>query len=371
MMKDLYTRNSLKFYASLEGIPDSNLANEEQDRSAAKFILGHPGRKEVYDRTHATLHLIGGLRSSLQIQDTEFWKKGDFYKPFFVFNSERAQSAQQRGHVNPTAKAFSAKNSSAMWLPLLVFFSVCVLAVYVKYLEPTSSPKSPYAESRYVPERKAPSENTKNFTSMHVTATSLNVRRLPSADSDVIGKLTRLETVQAFSDSPATDWVKIFYNGEIGYVSTRFVDVGDGLSAKLAECRRSGIRRPESGEVFSRSRVGHHRLTVKASPLKDSIVKLKDEAGGTVLSMYIRAGRTESVNNIPEGRYRFMFSTGKNYSDSCAAFLDDVYAAQSGTFDAYVTTRSADGVYYSIMEYVLYDVSGGNFSPKKMNPEDF
>lgn len=53
----------------LAGVDDPNLSQ------AVRTILLHPGRKEVYDRNHRTVQLIGKLRSQLDLNDAPNWRE--------------------------------------------------------------------------------------------------------------------------------------------------------------------------------------------------------------------------------------------------------------------------------------------------------
>lgn len=54
-----------------------------------------------------------------------------------------------------------------------------------------------------------------------VTASSLNVRKAPGTDADKIGSLANGSVVRALSVE--NGWVKILYNGHIGYVSKDYL----------------------------------------------------------------------------------------------------------------------------------------------------
>ena len=65
-----------------------------------------------------------------------------------------------------------------------------------------------------------------------VTATLLNVRNKPSTDSNVIGGLKKgtfltIEEVITTSDTLYRNWLKINYNGKVGYVANNYVDFID------------------------------------------------------------------------------------------------------------------------------------------------
>ena len=60
-----------------------------------------------------------------------------------------------------------------------------------------------------------------NITIKYVNASSLNVRSGPSTNNSVIGKLSNGDRVEVVSTS--NGWSKIKYNGQIGYVSSKYL----------------------------------------------------------------------------------------------------------------------------------------------------
>ena len=54
-----------------------------------------------------------------------------------------------------------------------------------------------------------------------VTASSLNVRKGPGTDTDVIGSLPNGTAVRALAEK--SGWTKILYNGKIGYVARKYL----------------------------------------------------------------------------------------------------------------------------------------------------
>lgn len=75
-MRDLYARLNLSPEASPQGIR-SRLKNvrDSQLKRAAQKILLRPRRREVYDRNHRTLQLIGELRQELDLTEAPNWKE--------------------------------------------------------------------------------------------------------------------------------------------------------------------------------------------------------------------------------------------------------------------------------------------------------
>lgn len=66
-------------------------------------------------------------------------------------------------------------------------------------------------------------EDVPLFTGIVVTETDpLNVRKSPSVNADIIGKVAKGNTVEIYSET--NGWCEIRYNGQVGYVSKDFIE---------------------------------------------------------------------------------------------------------------------------------------------------
>lgn len=55
-----------------------------------------------------------------------------------------------------------------------------------------------------------------------VTATSLNLRAMPSENADIISKIAKGSTVD-FVEATDENWIKVQYNGKVGFVSSNYI----------------------------------------------------------------------------------------------------------------------------------------------------
>ncbi len=125
-----------------------------------------------------------------------------------------------------------------------------------------------------------------------------------------------------------------------------------------------------NGEMLVSTGGGEHKLTIHNAPGTDAVVKLKDRNQETVLAMYVRAGATASAS-VPSGSLQFQYATGRNYSNDCGRFLQDMQASKDPDYEVYETTRQGNYVYTSDMTYTLKRVSNGNFQPSSMSNSAF
>lgn len=344
-MKDLYARTGLRpGEVSEERL--RSVADRGVDVAAARYVLLHPGRRQVYDRTHATLTDIGIARAALGLNRSPHWHgMGDFQRV-----PPGHPPAETR---SPVVRAF--------WR--MVPLAILVGFVFLVYW--SDEPGGGASSTATLPAAWL-------GTPWHVTADTLYVRSTPDSQNPPLAMLHKYDTVHIEGSIEGKEWAEITYDGQKAYVATAYLAAGDGRAARTAACRAAGITRPYSGKVLKRSEErGEHELTINASKSSDAIAKLETPGGQTVLEVYIRAGESAYFNTIPDGAYRFKFATGENYSPSCGRFVDNMQAFQDDELEVFMKQHVPGGYYVTQMEYTLYDVVHGNFRPTRIDAEAF
>jgi hypothetical protein len=69
---------------------------------------------------------------------------------------------------------------------------------------------------------------------------------------------------------------------------------------------------------------GEHRLDVTNDSSDDVVVRLKTPNGRTVVSFFVAADSTTTIDGIPDGTFRAVFATGDSYSRACGIYLDNM-----------------------------------------------
>jgi len=113
-MKDLYARLNLDPKVSPQDIRSrlENVSDHQLERAARKILL-HPQRREVYDRNHRTLRLVGQLRQELELTDASNWKQtgsDDFVSPP---DTSRESTSSTGAEASETRGASTSKNREA------------------------------------------------------------------------------------------------------------------------------------------------------------------------------------------------------------------------------------------------------------------
>ena len=159
----------------------------------------------------------------------------------------------------------------------------------------------------------------------HVAVEMLKVRQGPAANQPVVALLDRFATVQVVDSVGAGEWARILTpNGMTGYVPSRFLFGGPGSVQKDRWCSEQRGEPPENGDVLMRRSGGEHRLDVTNDSSDDVVVRLKTPNGRTVVSFFVGADSTTTIDGIPDGTFRVVFANGDNYSRACGIYLDNM-----------------------------------------------
>jgi hypothetical protein len=160
---------------------------------------------------------------------------------------------------------------------------------------------------------------------LHVAVDTLKVREGPTGRDPVVALLDRFTTVQVVETVAEGDWARIVTpSGISGYVPSRYLFGGSIAASQNRWCSDQRGVQPGNGDVLLRRSGGHHRLTVHNGTGSDVVVRLKTAYGRTLLAFYVSARADTVIDGIPEGTFRAVFATGRNYSHACGVFLEDM-----------------------------------------------
>lgn len=118
---------------------------------------------------------------------------------------------------------------------------------------------------------------------------------------------------------------------------------------------------PQTGEILSGESGYGSTITVKASKSTACVVKLKNMANKTVLSFYVRAGQTATVD-VPSGACYVYFASGKTWYGKHYLFGSDTYYSMDKDCLDFITHS---------WEYELQEVANGNFSETPISADKF
>jgi hypothetical protein len=160
-------------------------------------------------------------------------------------------------------------------------------------------------------------------------------------------------------------------DGREGYVKKRFISVGGGEQARSDDCREQAGARVGNGSILRQTATGNHVLRIKNGLEQYAVVKLKSTSNRTVLSLYVSAHSDAEVREVPEGKFRVVFATGREYSRLCGFFLKDMYTRAFDELSDFVTTEDIYYSYSTRIEYTLHLVASGNATARPFSVENF
>jgi hypothetical protein len=109
-------------------------------------------------------------------------------------------------------------------------------------------------------------------------------------------------------------------DGGTGFIDADRLAPGDRLTAHRAYCAYNAGAPPGNGEVLTRRGDGGARLAIENRGSEPAVVKLRDAAGRSVISIYVTAGASTMVTGLPDQTYRPDFALGELWSRACDSF---------------------------------------------------
>jgi hypothetical protein len=139
-------------------------------------------------------------------------------------------------------------------------------------------------------------------------------------------------------------------------------------------CRSSLQERPQNGTEAETSKVtaGHGTLTISNGNSEDSAVILSNSAmDSDDRLMYIRAGMTAIIRNIPPGQYRIQFQIGKSWDAEAERFRCVIATAMFDRTASFEENETEHEIQYADIQITLHKLSGGNARTTSITPAAF
>jgi hypothetical protein len=111
-----------------------------------------------------------------------------------------------------------------------------------------------------------------------------------------------------------------------GLVQAARLTAGNEDAARRAFCIYHAGPAPGSGEVLHQPARGPASLTVQNRSSGPAVVKLRDRAGVTAVSVYLGPGEERAVGGLPDAVYRADYAFGEVWSRGCNGFAVGVQA---------------------------------------------
>lgn len=148
-----------------------------------------------------------------------------------------------------------------------------------------------------------------------VNTPNLNVRTEPNSKAEIIGKLFFGDVVSVIN-SDNFEWWKISYYGTEGYVAAKFLitlEESEKYKDWSKESASTGDK-PECENIIPQyDNSLDNELLVHVGNNTDVVVKLMTYYGNCIRIVYIKAGDSYSIKNIPEGQYYLKIAYGSDF----------------------------------------------------------
>ena len=333
-MKDLYERLNLS-----PDVPESMIRrrlrriDDEELEEAVQEVLLHSDRREIYDRNHRVLELIGDLRTRLELNDTPNWKQSeteDFTESTRDVGSGKGRSVSSTRRETQASATRSALWTVAYWCWNIVRGVVeLVLAIVVGFLQGV-----------------LPMALIFGFFGLILWGV-IEFSNKDAQDHGSDGRTRTTEQTEDFEENPSER------------------NSGDSDPESVPYSTRPI---PANGKVWNFTaarRIAPLRISV--SPGNHYYIKVVDAyTEERVITLFIRSGRRAQVE-VPTGTYRVKYATGKNWYGRENHFGPEPhYLKADDTFTFEIVGQQVRG---HRIELVLQE--GGNLRTESIPEGDF
>jgi hypothetical protein len=136
-----------------------------------------------------------------------------------------------------------------------------------------------------------------------------------------LGQLPPFSTLQAIRLVRQNGLLEVMVNDHTnGFVSADRLTPGDEAAARRAYCGYNAGQTPHDGELLERHGSGNGRLEMENRAVQPTVVKLRDETGAVVMSVFLGPGGHAVLDGIPDGTYHTEFAIGELWSRACNSF---------------------------------------------------
>jgi hypothetical protein len=223
-----------------------------------------------------------------------------------------------------------------VWAGLGAFLCFCVYQAVSHLLAPspavradirpnaaTIAPLSPSAQQAvlYGP-RPVRLAGTPNFYVIPAGSPALLLRLDTEHNTFVsLGQLPPFSAVQAVRFIRQNGLLEVLVNDHgNGFVRADHLAQGNAVDAHRAYCSYNAGPMPADGELLERRGYGPGKLNLENRAVQPVVVKLRDETGAIMLSIFLGPGGHATLLGLPDGNYQPEFAIGELWSRACNTF---------------------------------------------------
>lgn len=136
-----------------------------------------------------------------------------------------------------------------------------------------------------------------------------------------LGQLPPFSMVQAVRLIRQNGLVEVLVNDRgNGLISANRLTPGNTADAHRAYCGYNAGPTPRDGELLERHGSGTGKLELENRAMQPAVVKLRDDTGAVVISVFLGPQGHAVFNVIPDGTYHPEFAIGELWSRACNSF---------------------------------------------------
>lgn len=136
-----------------------------------------------------------------------------------------------------------------------------------------------------------------------------------------LGQLPPFSTMQVVRLIRQNGLMEVLVNDRgNGLISANRLTPGNTAEAHRAYCGYNAGPTPKDGELLERRGSGTGRLELENRALQPAVVKLRDETGAVVVSVFLGPQGHAVFNVMPNGTYHPEFAIGELWSRACNSF---------------------------------------------------
>jgi hypothetical protein len=135
------------------------------------------------------------------------------------------------------------------------------------------------------------------------------------------GQLPPFSTVEGLRLYRQNGFVEIV-TGEhtTAFIQAAHLTPGNLLASHQAYCGYNAGKGPQDGEVLTRNGNGSETLAINNRSVEPAVVRLRDQEGSDVASVFLSPGSQTELTGLPAGDYHTEYAIGELWSRACNSF---------------------------------------------------
>jgi len=199
----------------------------------------------------------------------------------------------------------------------------------------------------------------------------------------MLPQFTTVEVLQSATNPKFV--VGRLHDGRTVVVEAAALAPGDGLQAKSLWCDQHTQNAPKNNEILRQLATGLNQVVIHNNGDYDAVAKFRSLNHKVIVSTFVAAYSTVSIDEFPNGNFRLEFATGHRWSRDCGIFVSDMKSEVYPDFDEFKTTvkksstfdESTGSTYITTtttpsgVEYTITPVRNGNIRTLPLDLEAF